>query len=98
MPEGKKAPNLSETSAVHIWEAVRSGPQQMPTFSKEVLHDDDVRAIIGYLDEVHEQPRYGGLGMGDNGPVSEGLWIFILGIGGLSIAAGWIAKKGARAR
>lgn len=98
MPEGKKAPNLSNTSSVHIWEAVRSGPQQMPTFSKEVLHDDDVRAIIGYLNEVHEQPRYGGLGMGDNGPVSEGLWIFILGIGGLSIAAGWIAKKGARAR
>lgn len=98
MPEGKKAPNLSETSSVHIWEAVRSGPQQMPTFSKEVLQDDDVRSIIGYLNEVHEQPRYGGLGMGDHGPVTEGLWIFILGIGGLSIVAGWIAKKGARAR
>lgn len=98
MPEGKYAPSLADTEDVHIWEAVRSGPQQMPMFSKEVLHDDDVREIIGYLNAAHEQPRYGGLGMGDHGPVTEGLWIFILGIGGLSIIAGWIAKKGARAR
>lgn len=98
MPEGKRAPSLAETEPVHIWEAVRSGPQQMPMFSKEVLQDDDVREIIGYLNNAHEQPRYGGLGMGDHGPVTEGLWIFILGIGGLSIIAGWIAKKGARAR
>ncbi len=98
MPEGKRAPSLAKTQPVHIWEAVRSGPQQMPTFSKEVLQDQDVKEIIGYLGEAHEQPRYGGLGMGDHGPVTEGLWIFILGIGGLSIVAGWIAKKGARAR
>ncbi len=98
MPEGKRAPSLADTEAVHIWEAVRSGPQQMPMFSKEVLQDDDVREIIGYINNANEQPRYGGLGLGDHGPVTEGLWIFILGIGGLAIIAGWIAKKGARAR
>jgi ubiquinol-cytochrome c reductase cytochrome c subunit len=98
MPEGKHAPSLGETEDVHIYEAIRTGPQQMPMFSKEVLQDEDVRQIIGYLNEADEQPRYGGLGMGDNGPVSEGLWIFILGIGGLSLVATWIAKNGARAR
>ena len=70
----------------------------MPTFSKEVMPDQSVREIIGYLDEAHEQPNYGGLTMGEAGPVSEGFWIFIVGIGGLAIVATWIAKKGARAR
>lgn len=98
MPEGKEAPSLLNTDDVHIYEAVRTGPQQMPMFSKDVLEDDDVRAIIGYLNETSEQPTYGGLGMGNAGPVSEGWWVFVLGIGGLSVIAAWIAKKGARAR
>ena len=38
------------------------------------------------------------LTMGDAGPVSEGFWAFVIGIGGLAIVATWIAKKGARAR
>lgn len=98
MPNGKYAPSLINTSDVHIYEAMRTGPQQMPNFSKNVMPDDDVRKIIGYLDDVHEQPNYGGLGMGDAGPVSEGFWAFVIGIGGLAIVATWIAKKGARAR
>lgn len=98
MPNGEYAPALVNTSGRHIYEAMRSGPQQMPTFSKEVMPDESVREIIGYLEAAHEQPNHGGLTMGDAGPVSEGFWIFIIGIGGLSIVATWIAKKGARAR
>ncbi|RRD45756.1 c-type cytochrome [Tessaracoccus sp. OH4464_COT-324] len=98
MPEGKKAPSLANTDPAHIWEAVRSGPQQMPMFSKEVLADDDVRQIIGYVKAAHAQPRYGGFGIGDHGPVTEGMWIFIVGLGLLAVIAGWIAKKGVRAR
>lgn len=98
LPHGRFAPSLAETEAVHIWEAVRTGPQQMPSFSKDVLTDDDVREIIGYVQDANAQPLYGGLSMGSEGPVSEGFWIYILGIGGLAMIAGWIAKKGARAR
>ena len=85
MPNGKYAPSLVETAPVHIYEAMRTGPQQMPTFSKDVMTDQSVREIIGYLQEANDQPRHGGLGMGDAGPVSEGFWIFVLGIGGLSL-------------
>ena len=45
-----------------------------------------------------EQANYGGITMGDAGPVSEGFWAFIIGIGGFALIATWIAKKGARAR
>lgn len=98
LPNGKFAPSLSETADIHVWQAMRTGPQQMPVFSKDVLSDDDVREIIGFLNDSHAQPTFGGLTMGSNGPVSEGFWVFILGIGGLAMVATWIAKKGARAR
>lgn len=98
LPEGKYAPSLLETANIHIWEAMRTGPQQMPVFSRDVITDDDAREIIGFLNEARDQPTYGGLGMGENGPVSEGFWVFLLGIGGLAVIATWIAKKGARAR
>ena len=98
LPEGKFAPALDEVESVHKWEAIRTGPQQMPMFSSDVLTDDDVRQIIGFLETVNAQPSYGGLKMGSNGPVSEGFWVFLLAIGGLSAIAGWIAKKGVRAQ
>lgn len=98
LPDGKYAPSLLKTANIHVWQAMRTGPQQMPVFSKDVITDSDAREIIGYLNEAHAQPTFGGLGMGENGPVSEGFWVFIIGIGGIALVATWIAKKGARAR
>lgn len=98
LPNGKYAPSLVATEDIHIWEAMRTGPQQMPVFSKDVLTDDDVKEIIGFLNAQNEAPSHGGLGLGNAGPVSEGFWTFIIGIGGLALIATWIAKRGARAR
>ena len=54
-----------------------TGPQQMPVFSDEVMRPEDKRAIIAYLNDLHEQPNQGGLALGGLGPVSEGLWAWI---------------------
>ncbi|MGH3471644.1 MAG: cytochrome C, partial [Nocardioidaceae bacterium] len=40
---------------------------------------------------------YGGAKLGSLGPVSEGLWGWLLGIGGLVLVAVWIGNNGARA-
>ena len=98
LPEGKYAPSLEGISDEHIYEALITGPQQMPVFSDEVLTPEDKRAIIGYLTELNEQPEPGGLGLGGLGPVSEGLWAWILGLGPLMFFAVWIAAKGAKAK
>lgn len=98
LPNGKFAPSLKDTTPVHIYEAMRTGPQQMPSFPKTVVTDDDAKAIIGYLKSASAQPNYGGLGLGGLGPVSEGFWAWVVGIGGLVLVAMWLAKKGARAR
>ena len=43
--------------------------------------------------DLQEAPNPGGLGIGRIGPVSEGLWAWIIGIGGLIGAAVWIGTK-----
>ena len=83
LPNGKYAPSLFGVSNMHLYEAMLTGPQQMPVFSDEVLTAEDKRAIIGYLNDLHEQPNRGGLALGGLGPVSEGLWAWIVGLGGL---------------
>ena len=97
LPNGKYAPALTETSDKHIHEAIRTGPQQMPVFSSSVLTDQDVTQIVGYLNSLHDSPN-GGFDMGGLGPVGEGLWGWVLGLGSLVLIAVWLAKKGARAR
>ncbi len=98
LPNGKYAPPLMKSTPTQIYEALRTGPQPMPVFSQGVLSDKDVREIIGYLQTLHSQPDNGGFSLGGLGPVSEGLWGWLIGIGGLVVVATWLAKKGARAR
>lgn len=95
LPEGKHAPSLKGVEPKHIWEALRTGPQQMPVFSAQVINDDEVKAMVAYLQSLQDEPS-GGLTLGGLGPVSEGFWGWVIGIGGLSLVAVFIASKGAR--
>lgn len=97
LPNGKYAPPLVGVEPLHIYEAVRTGPQQMPVFSAGAIPDEDLAALIGYLKTLEEQPT-GGFSLGGIGPVTEGFFLWVLGIGGLSLIAVWIASRGARAR
>ncbi len=97
LPEGVSAPSLKGVESVHIWEAMRTGPGQMPVFGENTMSDEDARALIGYLKSAQSEPS-GGLSLGGIGPVAEGFWGFIIGIGGLALFAMWLAAKGARAR
>lgn len=98
LPNGKYAPALDGVSAKHIAEAMITGPQQMPVFSDDVITPEDKSNIIAYIQQVQDQPNYGGLGGGGLGPVVDGLFTWIIGIGGLVIAAVWIGAHGARVK
>ena len=50
LPNGKYAPPLIGLDNKRIYEAMLTGPQQMPVFYDEVLRPEDKRAIIGYLE------------------------------------------------
>lgn len=96
LPDGRVAPNLTKTQPAQIWEAMRTGPGEMPVFAAGAIPDEDLREMIAYLEDVNRTPS-AGLTLGGLGPVSEGFWAWVLGIGSLVIAAVWIASRGARA-
>ncbi|MFT4299032.1 MAG: cytochrome c [Aeromicrobium sp.] len=96
LPGGRFAPTLEGVSAKHIFEAMQTGPQQMPVFSDDVITPEDKRAVIAYIKAVQEQPNYGGMGGGGIGPVADGLFIWVFGIGLLVGFAIWIAAHGTR--
>jgi ubiquinol-cytochrome c reductase cytochrome c subunit len=98
LPKGKFAPSLIGVSGKHIYEALITGPQQMPVFSDAVLSPEDKKAIIAYLKKQEDSPDYGGFSLGSVGPVSEGMFAWLVGIGGLVGAGIWITSQTARVK
>lgn len=95
LPSGRFAPTLEGVEAKHIYEAMLTGPQQMPVFSDSVITPEDKKAVIAYIKAVQAEPKAGIAG-GGLGPVSEGLFVWVVGIGGLIAIAVWVAAHGAR--
>src|SRR5215208_57179 len=96
MPEGGYAPKIRGVPPKYIFEAMLTGPQAMDNFSNGNLSVEEKRDIIAYLQSLQDNPEYGGFGMGGIGPVSEGLFAWVVGIGSLVGVAVWIAAHTAR--
>jgi quinol---cytochrome-c reductase cytochrome c subunit len=98
MPQGGYAPEIRGVEPRYIYEAMLTGPQNMPNFSNGNLTPDEKRDVIAYLDSIEETPEYGGFGMGALGPVSEGMFAWLIGIGSLVGFAVWIAAHTTRSK
>ncbi|MFZ0140595.1 MAG: cytochrome c [Aeromicrobium sp.] len=98
LPNGRYAPDIRGVEAKHIYEAMLTGPQQMPLFSDAVITPEDKRNVIAYVKTLEDQPDYGGLAGGGYGPVVDGMFTFIIGIGALVGFAVWIGAHGARVK
>ncbi|MER8011713.1 MULTISPECIES: c-type cytochrome [unclassified Streptomyces] len=100
LTHGKFAPNLEGVAPKHIYEAMQTGPQNMPSFPDTTLSEQNKKDIIAYLNAVNgddtESP--GGLELGGLGPVSEGLFAWIFGLGALIAVAVWVAARTAKAK
>ncbi|WP_431803875.1 cytochrome bc1 complex diheme cytochrome c subunit [Microbacterium sp. bgisy203] len=93
LTEGKYAPALTSTSPLHMYAAMVTGPQNMPVFNNMTLTEDEKRDIISALVYLQENESPGGFSLGSLGPVSEGLFIWIFGIGSLIGLTVWITAK-----
>jgi ubiquinol-cytochrome c reductase cytochrome c subunit len=96
MPNGKIAYPLIDTDPKHIFEAMLTGPAQMDNFSNGNLSVEEKRDVIAYIQSIKDAPDYGGFGMGGVGPVSEGMFAWLVGIGICVGFAYWIAAHTAR--
>ncbi len=93
LTEGKYAPALKGVEAVHVYEAMVTGPQNMPVFNDQNISPEEKADIISYLKYLEDNPSPGGFDLGNLGPVSEGLFIWIFGLGAIVGVTVWIAAK-----
>ncbi len=92
LSQGKFAPSLLETSPRNIFQAMLSGPGNMPVFNDRNITPEGKRDIIAFLDEQHAGSA-GGNPLGGLGPVAEGLWGWVIGLAILIGGAVWIGAK-----
>ncbi|MDQ1537629.1 MAG: ubiquinol-cytochrome c reductase cytochrome c subunit [Actinomycetota bacterium] len=95
LTRGKYAPNLRNVSGKHIFEAMSTGPESMPVFNDQNLSPTEKNDIISYLHEIDKNKNPGGLSLGNLGPVSEGMFVWIFGLGLMIGAAVWLGSKAA---
>jgi ubiquinol-cytochrome c reductase cytochrome c subunit len=93
LTEGKFAPALGGVTEKHIYEAMVTGPQNMPVFNDANLTPEDKRDIIAYLKWVEENDSVGGYELASIGPVAEGLFVWIFGLGFIIAITVWLGAK-----
>ncbi len=93
LTEGKYAPSLMDATPQEVYEAMLTGPQNMPVFGDGTLPVGEKQDILKYVGHLQTQTQPGGASLGSFGPVTEGAMIFTLGFGLLAGAAVWIGAK-----
>lgn len=95
LTNGKYAPSLTGVSGTHVYEAMVSGPQSMPVFSDSNISPEGKNNIIAWLKTTQQEQQVGGMSLGNLGPVSEGMFIWIFGLGLMLGCAVWLGQKAA---
>jgi ubiquinol-cytochrome c reductase cytochrome c subunit len=93
LSSGKFAPNLDPANEQQIYTAMLTGPQNMPKFSNRQLSLEEKKDIIGFIKYSSESTQPGGLGLGGFGPVSEGMVMWVVGIGAIVTFAMWMGSR-----
>ena len=86
---GALAPPLTSATATQIAEAVRIGPYVMPHFDERQLTDDQLDSVVRYVLSTQEPDNRGGWGIGNIGPIPEGMVAWFLG-GAALVACAWL--------
>ncbi len=93
LSSGKYAPDLAPANEQQIFDAMRTGPQNMPKFSDRQLSLDAKKDIIAYVKTVNEERSPGGNALGGFGPAPEGMVMWIIGMVAVIGAALWIGAR-----
>lgn len=93
LTEGKFAPSLHGVDERHIYEAMTTGPQNMPVFNDANIPPEDKRDVIAFLKTYESQGTPGGFSLGFLGPVSEGLFIWTGGLALLIASMVWLTSR-----
>jgi quinol---cytochrome-c reductase cytochrome c subunit len=75
---GAAVPALDDATATQLAEAVRVGPYLMPRFSARQIDQATLDSIARYVESIKHPDDRGGWGIGNLGPVPEGMVTWFL--------------------
>jgi quinol---cytochrome-c reductase cytochrome c subunit len=87
------APDLQPATATQIAEAVRIGPYVMPVFDEHLISDAQLNSIVSYVQLTQHPDNKGGWGIGNIGPIPEGMVAWFLGGVALLLCARMIGER-----
>jgi ubiquinol-cytochrome c reductase cytochrome c subunit len=90
---GAVAPPLQDATPVQIAEAVRIGPYLMPAFPESQIDRHDLDSIVRYVLSTRNPPNRGGWGIGNIGPIPEGMIAWLLAGAALLIVAQLLGER-----
>jgi ubiquinol-cytochrome c reductase cytochrome c subunit len=93
LTRGKFAPALADVTEKHIYEAMVTGPQNMPVFSDANVSPEGKRDIITFLKQIESSGSPGGADLGSLGPVAEGLFVWVAGLGVIIAFTIWLTSR-----
>jgi len=93
LAQARHAPRLAPATALQVAEAVRIGPGAMPSFGPDTFDDEQLSAIVKYVEELDSPDDPGGSGLGHAGPIPEGFVGWLVGLGLLLGACWWIGER-----
>ena len=90
---GKNAPPLTASTPTQIYTAMLTGPESMPVFGDGTVTPQEKRDIIAFITDTRNEPNPGGLSLARTGTVTDGLLIWIGGLGFLILIAMWLTAR-----
>ena len=91
---GAFAPDLGDSTPTQVGEAVRVGPYVMPRFGHGQIDDRTLDSIALYVELTKDPVDEGGWGIGNLGPVPEGMIAWLLALAALLAVARLIGTRG----
>ena len=90
---GARVPPLQSVPATQIAEAVRIGPYLMPRFSTEEISNAQLNSLVKYVLSTNHPDNRGGWGIGNLGPIPEGLVAWWIGAPLLVLSCRMVGRR-----
>jgi ubiquinol-cytochrome c reductase cytochrome c subunit len=93
---GARVPPLQGYNPTEIAEAVRIGPYEMPSFSTKQIPKAQLNSIVRYVLSTNHPDNRGGWGIGNIGPIPEGLVTWLIAMPLVLLACLVVARRARR--
>lgn len=94
LSNGNTVPPVLHATKTQIAEAPRVGPRPMPRFGERQLSENQLSAIVHYVQYLQHPEDHGGMPIGHFGPLGEGFVGILLGFGSLLLIVRLMGTRG----